>query len=154
MVSSNRIDDEHAVKDRFAGVAFQFYTDEEIEKLSVREIVDPVAFDHMNNPNKQGLHDKALGVSPFDHKSICPTCGMTMAHCPGHVGHIQLSAPVYNPFLMKDVYKLLKAKCFSCDRIRIHPAKIETYVLCLKLLKAGDMVTSQELKTYFLHASA
>ena len=27
--------DEHPVKDRFAGVAFAFYTDEEIEKLSV-----------------------------------------------------------------------------------------------------------------------
>lgn len=154
MVSNNRIDDEHAVKDRFAGVAFQFYTDEEIEKLSVREIVDPVAFDHMNNPTKQGLHDKVLGVSPFDHKSTCPTCGMTMVHCPGHVGHIQLSAPIYNPFLMKDVYKLLKAKCFSCDRIRIHPGKIETYVRVLKLIKAGDMVTSQDLKTFFLYAAS
>ena len=82
------MEDEHAVKDRFAGVSFQFYTDEEIERLSVREIVDPVAFDHMNNPTKQGLHDKALGVSPFDHKSTCPTCGMTMVHCPGHAGHI------------------------------------------------------------------
>ena len=55
---------------------------------------------------------------------------------------------------MKDVYKLLKAKCFSCDRMRIHNSKIETYVYCLKLLKAGDMVTSQSLKNYFLHAAS
>ena len=135
-------DGEDDVKDRFAGVGFQFYTDEEIERLSVREIVDPVAFDHLNNPTKNGLHDKALGVSPFDHKSVCPTCGLTMVSCPGHVGHIQLCAPIYNPFLMKDVYKLLKAKCFGCDRMRIHPNKINTYVVCLKLLKAGDMVIS------------
>ena len=134
-----------AVKDRFAGVSFQFYTDEEIEKISVKEIVDPVAFDHLNNPNKQGLHDKALGVSPFDHKSTCPTCGLTVAQCPGHVGHINLSAPVYNPFLMKDVYRLLKSKCFACHRLRIHGSKIDTYTICLKLLKAGDLVVSQEL---------
>lgn len=139
-------DGDDEVKDRFAAVGFQFYTDEEIEKLSVREIVDPVAFDHLNNPTKNGLHCKDLGVSPFDHKSVCPTCGLTMVHCPGHVGHIQLCAPIYNPFLMKDVYKLLKAKCFSCDRMRIHAGKITTYVVCLKLLKAGDMVVSQELK--------
>ena len=145
--------DEEAVKDRFAGVAFQFYTDEEIEALSVKEIVDPVAFDHMNNPTKQGLHAKDLGVSPFDHKSICPTCGMTMVHCPGHCGHINLSAPVYNPFLMKDVYKLLKSKCFSCDRIRIHSSKIDTYIVCLKLLKAGNFVVSADLKQFMLHAS-
>ena len=108
----------------------------------MREIVDPVAFDHLNNPTKQGLHDKALGVSPFDHKSTCPTCGLTMQGCPGHVGHIQLAAPVYNPFLMKEVYKLLKAKCFSCDRLRIHDSKSKTFALCLKLLKAGDAVVS------------
>ena len=138
--------DEDEVKDRFAGVGFCFYTDEEIEKLSVREIVDPVAFDHMNNPNEQGLHDKALGVSPFDHKSVCETCGLTTTHCPGHCGHIELCAPIYNPFLMKDVYKLLKSKCFTCHRMRIHKNKIDAFTVCLKLLKAGDMVVSQELK--------
>jgi len=58
--------DEHPIKDRFAGVSFSFYTDEEIEKLSVKEIIDPVAFDHLNNPTKAGLHDAHLGVSPFD----------------------------------------------------------------------------------------
>jgi len=76
-----------------------------------------------------------------------------MVHCPGHVGHINLAAPIYNPFLMKDVYKLLKSKCFSCNRMRIHASKIDTYIMCLKLLKAGDLVVSQELKQFFLHAA-
>ena len=40
--------DEHPVKDRFAGVAFAFYTDEEIERLSVQKIVSDKAFDHLN----------------------------------------------------------------------------------------------------------
>jgi len=141
------------VKDRFAGIGFSFMTDEEIEKLSVTEIHNPVAFDHLNNPTKQGLHDKALGVSPFDHKSTCPTCGMTVNYCPGHVGHINLTAPLYNPFMMKDAYKLLKAKCFACHRIRIHPNKIAVYTRVLKLVKAGELVQSAQLKQYLLHAS-
>ena len=140
-------------KHRFAGVGFSFFTDEEIQKLSVTEIVNPVAFDHLNNPTKQGLHDKRLGLSAFDHKSNCPTCGMQVHHCPGHVGHINLTAPLYNPFLVKEVYKLLKAKCFACHHIRIHPSKIEAYTSVLKLLKIGEVVQSATLKQYLLYAA-
>jgi DNA-directed RNA polymerase beta' subunit len=145
--------DEQPISDRLAGVSFGFYTDEEVKKLSVQKIVDPVAFDHLNNPTKQGLHDKKLGVSPFDHKSACPTCGMTVNYCPGHVGHIELAAPIYNPFLFKDTYKLLKAKCFGCHRLRIHGSKQEAYIGAMKLLKAGDVIHSQELKSYLLYAA-
>jgi DNA-directed RNA polymerase I subunit RPA1 len=48
---TNRLD-EQPISDRLAGVSFGFYTDEEVKKLSVLQIVDPVAFDHLNNPNK------------------------------------------------------------------------------------------------------
>jgi len=78
---------------------------------------------------------------------------MTVNYCPGHVGHIKLSAPIYNPFLIKDIYKLLKSKCFACDRLRIHASKLEVFETTLKLLKAGDLVTSSELKSYFLFAA-
>lgn len=74
---AHRIDN-HPIKDKFAGVSFSFYTEDEIKKLSVQQIMDPVAFNHLNNPNPGGLHDKKLGVSPFDHKSQCPTCGMSV----------------------------------------------------------------------------
>jgi len=115
--------------------------------------MDPVAFDQLNNPTKNGLHDKKLGVSPFDHKSSCPTCGMTVNYCPGHVGHIELTAPIYNPFLFKDCYKLLKAKCFGCHKLRIHSNKKEAYIGALKLLKTGEVVYSKELKSYLLYAA-
>jgi DNA-directed RNA polymerase beta' subunit len=149
---TGRVDD-HPIQDRLAGVSFSFYTSEEARKLSVQQIVDPVAFDHLNNPTKKGLHDKKLGVSPFDHKSSCPTCGLTVNYCPGHVGHIDLTAPIYNPFLFKDAYKLLKAKCFGCHRLRIHGSKQNAYIGALKLLKAGDVVHSQEMKSYLLYAA-
>ena len=145
--------DEHLIQDRLAGVSFSFYTSDEAKKLSVQKIVDPVAFDHLNNPTKQGLHDKKLGVSPFDHKSSCPTCGLTVNYCPGHVGHIELTVPIYNPFLFKDAYKLLKAKCFGCHRLRIPASKQDAYIGALKLLKTGEVVQSLELKTYLLYAA-
>ena len=145
--------DDTPIQDRLAGVSFSFYTSEEVKKLSVEQIVDPVAFDHLNNPTKQGLHDKKLGVSPFDHKSACQTCGMTVNYCPGHVGHIKLTAPIYNPFLFKEAYKLLKAKCFGCHRLRIHASKIDAYIGALKMLKAGDCVNSHQLKAFLLYAA-
>ena len=117
-------------------------------------VADTVAFDHLNNPTPKGLHSPFLGVSPFDHKSVCPTCGMKVVQCPGHVGHIQLAVPLYNPFLMKDAYKLLKSKCFACDRLRIHDSKITSYIIALKLLKAGDFVVSHDLKHYLLYAAS
>ena len=138
---TGRVDD-YPIQDRIAGVSFSFYTDQEAKKLSVQQIIDPVAFDHLNNPTKQGLHDKKMGVSPFDHKSACTTCGMTVNYCPGHVGHIELTATIYNPFLFKDIYKLLKAKCFACNRMRIHGSKQEAFIGALKLIKAGDVVHS------------
>jgi DNA-directed RNA polymerase beta' subunit len=78
---------------------------------------------------------------------------MGVNHCPGHVGHIQLTAPIYNPFLFKEAYKLLKAKCFGCHRLRIHGSKIDAYIGALKMLKAGDVVNSHELKAFLLFSA-
>jgi DNA-directed RNA polymerase I subunit RPA1 len=68
--------DQQPIRDKFRAVQFSFYTQEEIEKMSVQKITSAVAFDHMNNPMPGGLHDKALGVSPFDSLSTCETCGL------------------------------------------------------------------------------
>ena len=63
-----KLDDE-LIKDRFAATSFSFYTDEEISKISVKQILNPTAFDNLSNPTSQGIYDKAMGVSPFDHRA-------------------------------------------------------------------------------------
>jgi DNA-directed RNA polymerase I subunit RPA1 len=63
-----RLDDE-LIKDRFLSTSFSFYTNDEISKLSVKQILNPNAFDHLGNPTSGGIYDKALGVSPFDHRA-------------------------------------------------------------------------------------
>lgn len=125
-------------------------TEEEISKLSVVEVRKLQAFDQLGNPYPEGLHDKRMGVSPFDKNSMCPTCGLTSNFCPGHHGHIELVAPIYNPFMIKDLYRLMKSKCFHCHRLRIHESKLNVYVHALKLIKAGEIVGSQRIKNYFL----
>jgi DNA-directed RNA polymerase I subunit RPA1 len=129
--------DKELIRDRISATSYSFYTDEEIARLSVKQILSATAFDHLGKPLPGGIYDKALGVSPFDPRSTCATCGLDCNHCPGHVGHIDLVVPVYNPFLMNHVYKLLKSKCLHCHHFRINPRKRDVFVMCLKLIKSG-----------------
>jgi DNA-directed RNA polymerase I subunit RPA1 len=44
-------------------VSFSFYEPNEIRKISVKQIVNPVLFDALGHPTKGGLYDPSLG--PF-----------------------------------------------------------------------------------------
>ena len=61
-----------------------------------------------------GLYDPALG--PTDFGVTCSTCGLTYPDCPGHLGHIELSVPVYHPLLLSQLFKILRLKCFFCHK--------------------------------------
>ena len=131
-------------------MSFSFFTQEEIRRLSVVKVDNTQTFDHLDNPKENGLHDKRMGVSPFDRASSCMTCGLTSNFCPGHHGHIELVAPLYNPFMIKEMYRLMKAKCFHCHRLRIPDAKIAILTNALKFIKAGEIIGSQRIKAHFL----
>jgi DNA-directed RNA polymerase I subunit RPA1 len=133
--------DSNAIMDKFSSVQFSFYQEDEIERLSVKEINNQVAFDHLGNPTPGGIYDQHLGISPFDKKSQCKTCGLDSTKCPGHCGHISLTAPCYNPFLIKQIYRLLKSMCVQCYKLRIQPYKLKCHTMALFLLKAGQLNT-------------
>ncbi|GFH25207.1 DNA-directed RNA polymerase subunit, partial [Haematococcus lacustris] len=80
-----------------AAVGFSFYSDEEVRKLSVKRIIQPVIFDNLRNPVPGGLYDPALG--PLDNNGRCATCGLGGTACPGHFGHVELPVPAYNPMI-------------------------------------------------------
>lgn len=111
-------------------VAFGFYSDAEIRDLSVKQVTSRMSFDTLNNPVIGGLYDPALG--PVDFNMICPTCHQTQKECPGHLGHIELPVPVYNPVLFGHMLTLLKRKCFTCHKFRIASAR--SRVLRVKVL--------------------
>ncbi len=47
-------------------VGFNFYTNEEVHAISVKQITSPILFDNLRNPVSGGLYDPALG--PIDQK--------------------------------------------------------------------------------------
>jgi hypothetical protein len=46
---------------QITGVSFSLYSSEEIRKLSVKRITNPLQFDSLNHPTIGGLYDPALG---------------------------------------------------------------------------------------------
>ena len=48
---------------------------------------------------------------PTENQEVCPTCGLSEMFCPGHMGHISLPMPVYNPVLFGTLVKV----CF-CEQ--------------------------------------
>lgn len=102
-------------------VAFGFYSDNEIRDLSVKQLTSRVSYDALNNPVIGGLYDPALG--PVDFNVLCPTCHQTQKECPGHLGHIELPVPIYNPVLFTQMLNLLKRKCFTCHKFRTASAR-------------------------------
>lgn len=63
-----------------------------------------------------GFHDTRMGAFK---NILCQTCKGGQDKCPGHFGHIVLSAPVINPHYLKtNLKKILNALCFSCLKIQ------------------------------------
>ena len=56
------------VSSTVASISFSFLTTEEIRRISVKQIVNPVLLDDLNRPNPGGLYDAVLG--PSDQKDM------------------------------------------------------------------------------------
>eukprot|EP01022_Parablepharisma_sp_SALTPOND_P026873 TRINITY_DN650_c0_g2_i2.p1 TRINITY_DN650_c0_g2~~TRINITY_DN650_c0_g2_i2.p1 ORF type:complete len:3079 (-),score=321.26 TRINITY_DN650_c0_g2_i2:17406-26642(-) len=137
--------DASVISKRLAGVEFSYYNKEKIKAMSQQEIYTPIAFDHLFRPISHGLYDPAMGVSPYDHLSKCVTCGLGELQCPGHLGHIELTAPVYNVFLFTILYKLLRSKCFNCHKFRLTDHKRLYFALKFRLIKLGMLKEAAQL---------
>ena len=124
---------------QIAKMKFSFLSSTDILSLSTVAVTNPVAFDKNANPSLNGLYDPAMGVSPFDRKSKCYTCGQTERYCPGHSGHITLQQPVFNVFYINEVVKLMRAKCFFCHRFTTTKSKIDDFCI-LYVLNASNLV--------------
>ncbi|KAK8809591.1 hypothetical protein WA158_000534 [Blastocystis sp. Blastoise] len=124
---------------------FGFFKPEEVKKMSVKRIVSPVAFDADNKPVADGLYDPALGPNEFHQK--CPTCLRSFEDCPGHMGHIELEVPVYNPILFPILLSLFKHECQFCHHFRINSAITRRVALQLKLINRGCLKEAMDLPT-------
>lgn len=132
--------------EKIKGINFSFYTSEEIQRLSAVEIKSQIAFDTFRNAWPDGLYDPRMGVSPYDRSAKCVTCGKEQHECPGHLGHINLVFPVYNLFLLKELLKLMRAKCFFCHKFVSTNTKIKEYRLLLTMIGLGQVQQYLEFK--------
>ncbi|TPX51338.1 DNA-directed RNA polymerase [Synchytrium endobioticum] len=131
------------ISKQVSAVAFSFYSAEEIKKLSVKQITNPILFDTLNHPTKNGLYDPALG--PMSAHDICATCNLAYFSCPGHFGHIELAAPCYNPVTFPLMKKLLQITCVYCHRFRHTKIHVALFVARLRLVHAGLILQANQV---------
>jgi DNA-directed RNA polymerase beta' subunit len=132
-----------AVSAEVVGVSFGVYTEEEIRKLSVKEITNPTTFTVLGQPVSGGLYDATLG--PLDRQAGCVTCGLSERDCPGHMGHIELAVPLYNPVFFKNMFTVLRSICLVCGHFA-QTDDVKRYIIeKLKLLRAGHLCDAMEL---------
>ena len=71
-------------------------------------------------------------TGPTDQRDACPTCGQMAVHCPGHMGHIILPMPVYNPVLFNTLVKVIMY-------FRVHLTLIRVVMLLVILHKIPNL---------------
>lgn len=127
------LDNIQAMREWFqiAEIEFGFLHPQEIRRISVCEIEKSQVYDQEKKPQKGGLYDPLLGVSPNDRDAVCPTCGHKGLECSGHPGHIELIVPAYNPLIVDVLLKLLRMTCLYCHRFRIREKIKEDYIVLL-----------------------
>ncbi|KAH0587798.1 hypothetical protein H2248_006557 [Termitomyces sp. 'cryptogamus'] len=141
----------HSLPSTVAGISFSFLTTEDIRRISVKQIVNPVLLDDLNRPNIGGLYDPSLG--PSDRSDICATCRLTYYTCPGHFGHIELPAPVFHPLFMVNMFNLLRGTCLFCHRFKMSRTMLAKYVAKFRLLERGLLDAAQGVDDLHIHIS-
>lgn len=117
-----------------------------MKKLGVVKIITHQPFDEIGNALPGGLYDLAMG--PVTRQDTCKTCFKGIHGCGGHMGYIELSLPVYNPFFIKVIYSLLRIFCLSCYKLQLEDRVKVITELQLRLVAAGYLIEAEELEFY------
>uniref|UniRef100_A0A1A9URE7 DNA-directed RNA polymerase subunit n=1 Tax=Glossina austeni TaxID=7395 RepID=A0A1A9URE7_GLOAU len=125
---------------------FSVFSKDEIKRLSVVKIVSGLSFDVFGHSLPGGLHDAKMGAHGKQMRP-CVTCRHMQA-CPGHLGHIELNALVYNPFFSKLVQRICNIFCMHCYKIQIQGHELELIKLQLQLVDVGCIVEGQEIEKF------
>ncbi|XP_075253204.1 DNA-directed RNA polymerase I subunit RPA1-like [Convolutriloba macropyga] len=118
-------------------------TSEEVMEMSVLSITNTQAFDPLGTPSVDGLYDRRLGTVEVGVN--CQTCGQSWAQCMGHMGHIELPCPVYNPLYFKDTLRLLQTICRRCTMLNIPNEQSDFFIAQMQLIYSGKLREMDEL---------
>ena len=62
------------------------------------------------------------------------------------MGHIELPVPVYNVTFMDQMLRILRARCYHCGHLKLHPPEINRFICKLRLLRHGLLREAQEIE--------
>jgi len=79
-------------------------------------------------PKDGGLLDARMGV--IENQLICATCGLGMADCVGHFGHIKLAEPTFHFGYFKYIQKILSVICIRCSNILYNKNEADINEMC------------------------
>ncbi|KAM3719071.1 DNA-directed RNA polymerase I subunit [Dirofilaria immitis] len=121
------------------------YLPHEIEQISVLRITETKTFDEIGHPISGGLYDSRLG--PLEIFDTCETCHQQGTYCPGHMGHIQLDVPVFNPLLFGFTFSLMNGSCVQCHKLTCNSSGLPARLLLaqLRAVDLGLVSVAQEL---------
>ena len=131
------------IEHEVVGVSFGVYDALELQALSVCQLSNGHTFDSLHQPVPGGLYDERMG--PLNPHDRCVTCHQPQSACLGHVGHLSLTLPVYQPVLFDLCFKLLKAQCWLCHRLKLGRLRVQRVLTKLQLVEAGQLQQAQML---------
>ncbi|CAE6465127.1 unnamed protein product, partial [Rhizoctonia solani] len=142
----------HPIASHVKSVSFSFLNSQDIRRISVKQIVNPVLLDDLNRPNIGGLYDPALG--PSERGDVCGTCRLNSFSCPGHFGHIELPSPVYHPLFMTNMLNLMRGVCMWCHQFKMADGEKAKYEAKLTLLERGLLTAALGVDEFTMRAGA
>ncbi|KAI5481516.1 DNA-directed RNA polymerase I subunit RPA1 [Pseudohyphozyma bogoriensis] len=140
------------VSSQVSSISFSSLHSSDIRQISVKQVVNPVLFDNLNQPNAGGLYDPAFG--PRGKGDICTTCRLNSFDCPGHFGHIELPMPVFHPLYMTQAFQLLRGTCTFCHHFLASEVAILKYTAKLTLLEHGLVTQADAVDSFNLASSS
>ena len=127
-------------------IKFDFYTPEDIEKISMKPLTTPQVYNNLGLPEIGGLSDPCMGVQAFDRNANCEICNQNNENCTGHFCHINLYAPLYNPFMLNQILKLLNIQCFNCHMLKINKKDVLYLFIKIFLIKINLWKEASQIK--------
>lgn len=96
-------------------VSFNFFSSDELRKLSVIECNDD------GTEGKNTVNSPNMGSDLRTER--CGTCGLYGIECPGHLGRIELAAPIFHPMAIDYILIILSSICSNCGRLLLSEVK-------------------------------
>jgi DNA-directed RNA polymerase III subunit RPC1 len=116
---------------KIAEIQFGLPSSEDVVRLSHLQIVNRELYRYpVRKPVPYGPLDTRLGT--YDKQVPCETCGLRLAECSGHFGHIRFALPVLHVGYLKQTVAILQSICKRCSRVLLGDKERRGYLRQLR----------------------